>query len=422
LSTDPNRSLPGSYRQLNEFAVRFSEGSVVYEAGVVLDRFFIVLSGVIRIESVDSQGVRSPAGEAGRGQLIGHAAAFQARPTETVATTVEDAVLIAIPVDRATEAFALSAELALAVARDLARIAPSDLQSEIPAQINEQDAARSEAPAVPATAAVDQGAAANESAPVSAGVAADGESGWTQSLTRLTAEFDDDFFFKDTNECPACGNRFEYLRVRNAAVRPESRDTDFHVIYRSEDPTRYVVVVCPTCSYAALHDDFASLEDQERGAIVGARQARGRYDYPNLCHLRSLDNYLTALQLAQSCYKLRSPSERRNAVLNHRRAWIEREREDEAAELEWLEKARDSYRRSFELDGEISDESAMRVAFLIGDLSLRLGEPLVGAQWLETATRFPKAKQSSGLERSARERLSDAHRLLTDLEAGQKSA
>jgi hypothetical protein len=64
----------------------------------------------------------------------------------------------------------------------------------------------------------------------------------------------------------------------------------------------------------------------------------------------------------------------------------------------------------------------MRVAFLIGDLSLRLGEPLVGAQWLETATRFPKAKQSSGLERSARERLSDAHRLLTDLEAGQKSA
>jgi hypothetical protein len=87
-----------------------------------------------------------------------------------------------------------------------------------------------------------------------------------------------------------------------------------------------------------------------------------------------------------------------------------------------LEKARDAYRRSFERDDAISDESAMRVAFLIGDLSMRLDEPRVGAQWLDTATRFPRAKQSSVLERSARERLSDAHKLLTDLVAEQKSA
>ena len=64
----------------------------------------------------------------------------------------------------------------------------------------------------------------------------------------------------------------------------------------------------------------------------------------------------------------------------------------------------------------------MRVAYLIGDLSLRLDDPILGAQWLETAVRFPQAKQQSGLERQARDRLSDARKLLAELEAEQQSA
>jgi uncharacterized protein (DUF2225 family) len=131
---------------------------------------------------------------------------------------------------------------------------------------------------------------------------------------------------------------------------------------------------------------------------------------------------VTTLELAQMCYQHRRANERRSAVLLHRRAWLERERGDEVAERNWLTKARDAYRRSFELDGQISEESAMRVAYLLGDLSLRLGEPHEGARWLETATRFPKAKSQSGLERVARDRLSDARKLLAEIEAEKKSA
>jgi hypothetical protein len=425
MSTGPQRPLPESYRRLNEFAARFAAGSVVYALEQVPDRFFVVLSGTVRLDRSDGKNGLVPAGKAVRGQLFGHLAAFEGRPPLTVATTEDDAVLIVVPIAQAKQAFALSPDLAIEVARDLAGRVPAEVASEIPEQLPDP----MPAPVARKAGAIDvEDEPSTEAEPEAPAAAATGESresrgdGWDPALTKLNVEFDESFFFRDTIDCPACGSRFEYLRVRTAGVRPQHRDTDFYVTYRSEDPIRYGIVVCATCSYAAMHDDFKTLAEDERKKIVAARQARGRYDYPNLGGPRTLEESLTALELAQACYQLRAPSERRDAVLFHRRAWIERERGDAAAEREWLEKARDAYRRSFELDGEISEEAAMRVAYLIGDLSLRLDEPVLGAQWLETATRFPGAKQQSGLERQARDRLSDARALLAELESRQKSA
>lgn len=445
MSTTQNRPLPESYRHLNEFAVRYGAGATIYEAGQALDRFFVVLSGRVRLEAPALGGDRTSVGEAVRGQLIGHLAAFEGRPPLAGATTVDDSVLIAVPVANAAAAFAVSPDLATEIARDLAGRVPADVASELPEQlptplpeppaVDEPSAVEAPAEdAVPATAetsavadvAAEETPAAEPSPPAEANPAASTAAaiggGWVPALTRLDVEYDDSFFFKDQTDCPACGSRFEYLRVRTAGVRPQHRESDFYVSYRSEDPTRYGIVVCPTCSFAATHDDFGTLDDEERAAIVGARHQRGRYDYPNLGGVRDLEESLIALDLAQSCYALRPPSPRRDAVLLHRRAWIERERGDEVAERDWLEQARDAYQRSFELDGEISEESAMRVAYLIGDLSLRLDDPHLGAQWLETATRFPEAKAQSGLERLARDRLSDARKLLAELEAERQSA
>ena len=135
MSASQQQALPESYRRLNEFAVRFAAASTIYEHDVVPDRFFLVLSGRVRLEAFDDQGVPSPAGEAGRGQLIGHLAAFDARPAMTAATAIDDAVLIAVPMAQAAEAFALSPELAIEVARDLARRATEEVDSEIPEQL-----------------------------------------------------------------------------------------------------------------------------------------------------------------------------------------------------------------------------------------------------------------------------------------------
>jgi uncharacterized protein (DUF2225 family) len=425
------RTLPVSYRTLNEFAVRYPAGARVYDQDGEPGAFYVILSGTVTLEVRDERRALTSQVTVGRGHLFGHLAAFAERPTATAAVVKEDAVLLAVPIERAASAFGLAPELAIEVARELAAHLPEHADVELP-EIVADDEASPEPPAAPEAeqAEVDPNAVELATAPplrgarsrIGSGGDAVIEGGWMRAVTRLTAAYDEVFFFKDTTQCPACETHFEYLRVRTVGIRPEKRDSDFHVTYRSDDPTRYGVVVCPTCSYAATHEDFATLRPEERKAIVANRQARGRYDYPNLGGPRTLEETVTTLELAQMCYQHRRANERRSAVLLHRRAWLERERGDEAAERDWLTKARDAYRRSFELDGQISEESAMRVAYLLGDLSLRLGEPHEGARWLETATRFPKAKSQSGLERVARDRLSDARKLLAELEAEKKSA
>lgn len=403
-------TLPESYRQLNEFAVRYAADAVVCASGERPARFFVVLSGTIRLSA---EGSDERPREVARGEFFGVAEAFAGVLPATDAIAVGDAAVIVVPVERAAEAFALSPDLAVEVSRHLAtRVLPQG-------QVHAASVTPASTPK-PAANTVAAPVSIRPAAPTKTPADAVGSAGgWIQALTKLSVEYDESFFFKDSEECPACGSRFECLRVRTAGVQPQHRDSDFHVTYRSDDPARYGILVCPTCSYAATHEDFSSLPPDEREAIVANSQARGRYDYPNLGGPRTAEDAIVAFELAQSCYAVRAPSPRRDAGLLHRRAWLERERGDEVAEREWLSQARDAYRQSFELDGDISEESAMRVAYLIGELSLRLDEPILGAQWLETAVRFPEAKRQTGLARQARDRLSDARKLLAELDEAE---
>ena len=96
----------------------------------------------------------------------------------------------------------------------------------------------------------------------------------------------------------------------------------------------------------------------------------------SLCGLRSPEDAILATDLALTCYAQRRPNERRRAVLLHRRAWAERERGDTTAEQQYLAAAREAYQAAFENDSAISDESAVRAAYLIGELWLRLCDPV----------------------------------------------
>ena len=201
---------------------------------------------------------------------------------------------------------------------------------------------------------------------------------------------------------------------QNQMERPISRDSDFYVRYRGIDPALYSLLVCPGCGYTAYHDDFDDLNDDERAALEATREERVSVLERSLCGIRTPEDNVVATDLALRCYAQRRPNDRRRAVLLHRRAWAERERGDAAAEIPFLSAAREAYQSSFERDAGISDESAVRAAYLIGDLWLRLGDPIEASRWLETAIRVPGAKNQSGLVRLARERLFDARQLFAE--------
>ncbi|MGE3855615.1 MAG: DUF2225 domain-containing protein [Dehalococcoidia bacterium] len=379
--------VPESYTRLSHYAVRLADGTTLYEQGAVPDRCYVVLRGRVAFEALDAAGEHSVVGQATDGDLVGHVAAFTGRPTSASARVDGESVIIAVPFEELANAFRLAPELAIELLRTFADPKGTSAALRRPGTV---PVPAPERPAEHARATAGSG----------------------RNVHRIKDKFDEEFFFVDTIECPISATVFDYLRVRTKAVRPVSRDSDFYVRYKGTDPALYSLIVCPGCGYTAYRDDFEDLTEEERNALFASREARTARLSKSLCGLRSLQDGVVATDLAIECYAQRRPNERRHAVLLHRRAWAERERGDAEAELRYLGAAREAYQAAFERDSNISDESAVRAAYLIGDLWLRLGEPTEAARWLETAVRVPESKSQSGVIRMARERLYDARQLL----------
>lgn len=376
--------LPDGYRRLGRFAVRIRAGAAIYEQGAIPANCLVVLAGLVDFEIVDADGQTTVVASAEPGDLLGHVAAFTGRPTSAAARARQDSVVLSIPIDRLLEAFREAPELAMQLVTTFA---------------DPERAARSRSRPAAVAGPVE---AQSEEAPKD------------DSVIALPGPFDDTFFFSDIATCPISETRFEFLRVRTRSVRPSERDSDFFVKYTSLDPTHYSLVVCPRCGYASYHDDFAGVDVQEVTRLKGDISVRVDLMGQNLSGVRTLEDAARAIELAMRCYAMRDANDRRRAVLLHRRAWIERQRGDADAEAAWIREARDAYQQAYEGGKDISDESAMRVAYLIGDLTLRLGDVATGARWLETATRSPEAKSQSGLTRMARDRLYDARQMLQE--------
>lgn len=214
--------------------------------------------------------------------------------------------------------------------------------------------------------------------------------------------------------CPVCETRFEQLKIRDSAVQPQSRESDFHVVYRGADPSLYAITVCPECSYAALHDDWDEISLQETAALRAARGDRQAGGAPNLCGDRTHDDLATAIDLTIACYAQRQGGDRRIPGLLHRRAWLERARGDREAEAHWLGEACEAYRGAYQRS-DITDHEALRVSYLVGDLLLRLDDIDSASEWLTAAVGMLDDLEARGdsevptaLARLARDRLGDA--------------
>lgn len=355
--------------RLARFMKRVPAGTQIYDQGEIPDRIVVVLRGRLQFEVVGEDGDIAIVGEVAPGHMAGHVAAVNARPTSAAARAAEDTILLSIPMDELAEAVEASPGLANELREALET--PRESRRAGAFRHTEGDAVR---------------------APVSI------------PLPRLV---DDEFFFVDNAECPVCDTPFEYLRIRTRGLRPGQRDTDLYVSYTGNDPTWYSLVACPICSYTSYHDDFNALEAEERKRLVAATEQRRALAAQPLTGHRTAEDVEFALELAMECYALRHPNRRRSAVLLHRRAWVARAKGDRQAELLWLERARDAYRDAYEHDPDVSEEGVLRAAYLIGDLTLRLGDPHGASRWLEICAKST-SKEHSGLVRMARERLFDA--------------
>jgi uncharacterized protein (DUF2225 family) len=218
--------------------------------------------------------------------------------------------------------------------------------------------------------------------------------------------------YPKTVDCPACGTRFAALTMRMLKDQPAARESDFHNTYRSSyNPYDYEVWVCPNDYYAALPAEFPGLREQDRAQVgpiveqVATQWADGRPDF-NVD--RTLELRQRSLELAFAQYQMRQAPHLRLAAIAHRLAWCARERGDVAVEHTWLRQALDNYRGGYAVADLGDAKEELRVQYLCGELSLRLGDLDEAVTWFAQASRHPKLSDSPTWERMIRDQWGSA--------------
>jgi len=206
--------------------------------------------------------------------------------------------------------------------------------------------------------------------------------------------------------CPACGAQFSALVVRPKKDMPGERSTDFHQSYRTSlNPYDYELWVCPNDLYAALPADFADLSSRQQAQVAETVEQviQGWGDVrPDFNVDRTLQLREQALLLALELYRMRQAPPLRLAAIQHRLAWCARERGDRAAEHDWLSQAIDSYATGYR-EAALDAREEIRILYLCGELSMRLGSIADAQQWFSQGLRHAALKDHPTWDRMIRQ-------------------
>lgn len=199
-------------------------------------------------------------------------------------------------------------------------------------------------------------------------------------------------FYRTTKTCPACERSFGLIRPRSSACTVVNRDSDFRVQYGRVDANLYSVWVCPHCGYAASETTFESLEPRERQVVRAALQDRSAPS--GIEGERTPDAAIAAYEQAIYLASHRKLSPSNLAGLHLKLAWVYRGLEDKEKELLHLSSARDLYLSAFngERLGGPGKMSEIAVAFLVGELSRRIGDYSAAISWFSRLVSDPRSK------------------------------
>lgn len=138
---------------------------------------------------------------------------------------------------------------------------------------------------------------------------------------KLTLVNEEDYLFDKKYKCPVCEEDFEAKTVRTGKVRMKNVDMDLRPDYDELDMTKYDVIACPSCGYAALGRYFATLnkyqiDDIRNKICMNYKHSDYKGDIYDYAHARELYQ----LALANAVVKKAKNSEK--AYICLKTAWV----------------------------------------------------------------------------------------------------
>ena len=204
--------------------------------------------------------------------------------------------------------------------------------------------------------------------------------------------------------CIYCTKPFTSQRVRSRFAIPYQIDSDFcpHYGEGNYNPHFYFIYVCPECGFA-FSEEFSDQFPKGTKEII-RDQITGHWTKRDFGKVRDFQQTLEAYKLAILAGSLKKEKEAVLAGLCLRLAWLYRSGNNLEQENRFMGMALNAYEESFVLsDFAGTSMSELRVLFMIGELSRRLGKYQKAVSYFSKIVQHQNAKDEQKIVNMARE-------------------
>ncbi|WP_338324920.1 DUF2225 domain-containing protein [Metabacillus mangrovi] len=214
-----------------------------------------------------------------------------------------------------------------------------------------------------------------------------------------------DHLYDKKASCTLCNTSFITKKLRSSFIRVQSSDTDFYSRYSSEiyNPLYYYASVCPNCGFS-FTDEF-SLQAAPSSRKQLTELVWKRWTKKDYCGERTIHSALVSHKLALYCAGLKQETHAVKAGVNHRLAWLYRFMENGEQEKRFLQQALNEYLQSYMHEDYAGTKMTdMRILYLIGELSRRLGQDGQAVRYFSRMIESQSDSHEKGLIEMAKDR------------------
>lgn len=218
--------------------------------------------------------------------------------------------------------------------------------------------------------------------------------------------FDTAVFYLKSFKCPVCASAFKRTQIKKNATRAVKREEDLSASYSTVNPTHYGVVLCEHCGYAALVNDFESLNEHAKKAVREAISSKWKSrSYSQELGLKEVIE-LHLIALLNYEVQKRKPSDL--GKIAQRLAWFYRELGDEGRSLKFEQQCLNLYKKAYiEENLDLNTDFRTTVYYLIGYYSYKNKDYSEAAKMLREAIVSNRYGKNKFVERLAEDRLED---------------
>ncbi|HZK84668.1 MAG TPA: DUF2225 domain-containing protein [Desulfosporosinus sp.] len=213
-----------------------------------------------------------------------------------------------------------------------------------------------------------------------------------------------DSFYEKKIECVLCSKSFTTLKVRSRFAISYKTDSDFCPHYRAGNynPHFYFVNVCPECGFA-FSEEFSDQFPKGTKEIISV-QITEHWTKRNFGQVRDFQQAIESYKLAILAGSLKKEKNAVLAGLCLRLAWLYRAENKLEQEKRFMGMAMNAYEESFVLsDFAGTSMSELKVLFMIGELSRRLGQHQKAVSYFSKIVQHENAKDEQKMVKMARE-------------------